>query len=377
MRPLDPRVLPHLRPAASPLAVSTVAGALGGLLLVGQAFAVAALITALVHGEDWQRAASWVLALVGGRAVTGWLADVAGSRAAGRVTTALRHRVLEATFRLDAQALSRRRTGELSLLATRGVAAVEPYVTRYLPALVLAAVLPPVTLLAIASQDRWAALVVLLTLPLVPVFAALIGMSTRDRAARQWRALASLSGHFVDVVRGLPTLVAFNRATAQSRTVRAVTHRYRRASVATLRLAFASSAVLELVATLSVALVAVTVGLRLASGGLDLRTALVVLLLAPEAYWPLRRVGAEFHAAAEGTATFERIQELTTAAGPAPLPSTPGAPPGSTSGTAAPGPPQIVLTGLTLGYGDAPAVVRHLDATIPGPGLTAIVGPSG
>jgi ATP-binding cassette subfamily C protein CydCD len=150
----------------------------------------------------------------------------------------------------------------------------------------------------------------LATLPLVPVFAVLVGLATRDRAARQWRLLSALSGHFVDVVRGLPTLVAFRRADVQSASIRSVTHRYREATKATLRLGFASSAVLELVATISVALVAVTVGLRLAAGSLTLDTALVVLLLAPEAYWPLRRVGAEFHAAAEGTATFEEVNRL-------------------------------------------------------------------
>src|SRR5690349_9019580 len=124
------------------------------------------------------------------------------------------------------------------------------------------------------------------------------------------RDLASLSGHFVDVMRGLPTLVAFRRATAQSRTIREITDRYRRATLDTLRLAFASSAVLELVATLSVALVAVVVGVRLAAGDLGLHTALLVLLLAPEAYWPLRRVGAEFHASAEGVATLEAVNDL-------------------------------------------------------------------
>src|SRR5690349_21033933 len=138
------------------------------------------------------------------------------------------------------------------------------------------------------------------------------------------RDLASLSGHFVDVMRGLPTLVAFRRATAQSRTIREITDRYRRATLDTLRLAFASSAVLELVATLSVALVAVVVGVRLAAGSVGLPVALVVLLLAPEAYWPLRRVGAEFHAAAEGTATLTRALELLDAvpADPAASPAT-------------------------------------------------------
>ncbi len=144
----------------------------------------------------------------------------------------------------------------------------------------------------------------------MPVFAILIGLATRDRADRQYRTLSLLAGHFLDVVRGLPTLVTFNRAGGQSGRIREVTDRYRRATLDTLRLAFASSGALELIATLSVALVAVSVGLRLAAGGIDLRTALVVLLLAPEAYWPLRRVGAEFHAAAEGVATLVAVNDL-------------------------------------------------------------------
>ena len=166
---------------------------------------------------------------------------------------------------------------------------------------------PLLTVAAIVWLDPLSGLVVALTVPLVPVFAALVGLSTRDRAQRQWRLLQSLSGHFLDVVRGLPTLVAHRRAVAQVDTIRLVTHRHRIASLATLRLAFASSVVLELLATISVALVAVCVGLRLAAGSLDFHTALVVLLLAPEAYWPMRRVGAEFHAAAEGAAAFASV----------------------------------------------------------------------
>ena len=133
---------------------------------------------------------------------------------------------------------------------TRGVAAVEPYLTRYLPALVVAAVLPPATLLTMAAVDWPAALTAAVTLPLVPVFAVLVGLATRDRADRQWRLLSSLSGHFVDLVRGLPTLVSYNRAALQGARIRAVTARYRDATLATLKVAFASSAVLELVATL-------------------------------------------------------------------------------------------------------------------------------
>jgi ATP-binding cassette subfamily C protein CydCD len=246
------------------------------------------------------------------------------------------------------------------------VSAAEPYLTRYLPAVVLAMVLPPLTVLVIATQDLLSAVIVLATLPLVPVFGALVGLATRDRAREQWRELSSLSGHFLDVVRGLPTLVVHRRARAQSARIAQITDRYRIASLRTLRIAFASSLVLELVATLSVALVAVTTGVRLAQGTLGLHTALVVLLLAPEAYWPLRRVGAEFHAAAEGVATFEAVRDLLEpdarpeAGGPAPA----GAP--------------LVLSGLTVTHaGRSAPAVRRLDAVIPARGVTVVTGPSG
>lgn len=377
--PLDPRLLPHLRPAARPLAVVVAGQVVAGALVVAQAFAVTALVVRLLDdpgGTGWLEAAWWVLGVLAARAAVGAVVDVAAVRAAGRVGAHLRRVVVEAILRPGEQTggrTGRRDTpSDRALLATRGVAAVEPYLTRYLPSMVVAAVLPPLTVLAIATQDLPAALVVLATVPLVPVFAALVGFATRDRAERRWRALAQLSGHFLDVVRGLPTLVAHRRAGAQSQVVRRVTDRYRRSSQDVLRLAFASSAVLELVATISVALVAVTVGLRLAGGSLDLTTALVVLLLAPEAYWPLRRVGAEFHAAAEGTATFEAIDEL---AGRRSSPDD-----GTDAADAAEVVPRgpLRLEGVTLRWpGRTGAAVRELTATFPAVGLTALTGPSG
>ncbi|HEX6249454.1 MAG TPA: thiol reductant ABC exporter subunit CydD [Nocardioidaceae bacterium] len=410
MKPLDPRLLPHLTPARLPLAGVVAASTLAGLLLVAQAFAVAALVTSLFSGAtggSWDgavRAATALGLVTAGRALASWLVDVLSARASARVTGVLRHRLLTAALGMGPFELSRRRSGEIALLVTRGVAAVDPYLTRYLPALVVASVLPAVTVVAIATQDLLSAGIVLATLPLIPLFAVLVGLATRDRADRQWRSLTLLSGHFVDVMRGLPTLVAFRRAGAQSASIRAVTDRYRRATNETLRLAFASSAVLELVATISVALVAVVVGLRLAGGSLDLGTALVVLLLAPEAYWPLRRVGAEFHAAAEGTATFEAADALLRSApvpDEAPHPRRPvltaaqnpldpsRTPPGTAStrperrlvpsGTTdadVSGP--VELRGLTVRYpGRSQPVLRDLTATLPERGVTAVVGPSG
>ncbi|GAA4711222.1 thiol reductant ABC exporter subunit CydD [Nocardioides conyzicola] len=359
MRPTDPAVRRQLAPARRQLAVVLVAGGIGSLLLVGQAWAVTELILAALDDGAVGAWAAVVVAVFAARALTGWTTDAMAARAAAVVGSDVRRRVVGAILRDGGAGGS---TGELAGLATRGAAAAEPYLTRYVPALVLAGVLPVVTLVAIATQDPMSALIVLVTLPLIPVFGILVGLATRDRARLQWRALASLSGHFLDVMRGLPTLVAFRRAEAQSSTIRAITDRYRRRTLQTLQIAFASSAVLELVATLSVALVAVTVGIRLSNGDLDLQTALVVLLLAPEAYWPLRRVGAEFHAAAEGVATFEAASELVDAGDP-----TPHRRPGS-----------MRLEHVSvLRPGRAVPALDDVSLAVPDRGVLAVTGPSG
>ncbi len=147
-----------------------------------------------------------------------------------------------------------------------------------------------------------------MTLPLIPVFGALVGAATKQATERQWGLLHRLGGHFLDVVAGLPTLRAYGRDAAQTGVVRAMADGHRRATVRTLRIAFLSSFVLEIVGTLSVALVAVPAGLRLLDGSLDLRTALLILLLAPEAYLPLRVLGTRFHAAAEGRAVLDQAE---------------------------------------------------------------------
>ncbi len=327
MRPSDPWLRQQLAPAWRQLLAVVASGVLACAFVIAQAWAITGLVLAVLHHDDLTRPAVFLAATLVARALAGFVGDVAASRAAARVGTVLRRRLVAALVDRDLAGA----TGEVSVLTTRGVSAAEPYVTRYLPALVLAAVLPPATVAVIATQDLLSAFIVLATLPLVPVFGALVGLATRDRAREQWHEMSSLSGHFLDVVRGLPTLVAHRRARAQSGRIAAITDRYRLASLRTLRIAFASSLVLELVATLSVALVAVTAGVRLAQGSLPLHTALVVLLLAPEAYWPLRRVGAEFHAAAEGVATFEAVRDL--------LDGTPSAADRDAGGAAEPGAP--------------------------------------
>ncbi|GAB3251298.1 thiol reductant ABC exporter subunit CydD [Nocardioides dilutus] len=367
MRPTDPWLLRQLRPARDALLAVVGYGAVSSVVVIAQAWAVTALVIAVLDGRSVTVPAALVVLLLLGRSLVGWRGEVAAARAATTVASSLRGQlVTRVVGGSPGEAEAAPGSGAASVLLTRGVAAIEPYVTRYLPAMVLASFLPVLTVLVIASQDLLSALIVAATLPLVPVFGALVGLATRDRARSQWRQMGALSGHFLDVVRGLPTLVAFRRARPQSSRIAEVSDRYRRASLETLKIAFASSLVLELVATLSVALVAVTTGVRLAGGSLDLHTAMVVLLLAPEAYWPLRRVGAEFHAAAEGTATFEDVRALLEADGPSPVDA------------AAPADAALVLGGITLTHpGRTQPAVDNLVTAIPSRGLTVVTGPSG
>lgn len=342
-------------------------GLSGGIATVAQGIAVAVLLVRLVDGDPtthWQPAAWWLVALLVVRAVASYAVDTGTARAAATITLQLRRRILATVLETG----STTSTGRLTLLATRGLAAIEPYVTRYLPSLLLAAVLPVLTVATITYLDWLSGLIVIATLPLVPVFAILIGLVTRDKADQQWRTLSMLSGHFLDVMRGLPTLVSFGRAKAQVSTIRGITQRYRQATVETLKVAFMSSAALELIATLSVALVAVSVGLRLRADSLDFETAMIVLLLAPEAYWPLRRVGAEFHAAAEGVAAFADVEEVLASLEHDQTVTAQRAQPAGA----------VELRGVEHRYqGRTTPALAAVRATIPARGLTAIVGPSG
>ena len=307
------------------------------------------------------------------------------------VSSALRAALLRRWGSVDADA--RPDPGAAVSLATSGAAAVEPYAARYLPTLVHAAVVPVLATATLVVVDWPSALVVALTLPLLPLFAALIGRSTQESTERRWTALATLAGHFLDVVRGLPTLVTYGRARRQVDAVREVSERHRRATMETLRIAFLSSAALELLATISVAIVAVTVGLRLSHGSMTLGAGLVAILLAPEAYWPVRRVGAEYHSAVDGAVALEAIlAELETAAPAPPTPapnaafdaeravvtlsSRPNAAFGA-GGRRGVGDGEVRLEGVTYAYaGSTVPVLRDLDL-VAGPGLTVVTGPSG
>jgi thiol reductant ABC exporter CydD subunit len=295
------------------LATDTVIGLATALLVLLQATLLATIVARAFRGASLDDVSGELILLVlafAGRGLFAWGFEVAGRRAAWTVLSELRLALVERRLRAQPAALDGAESAEIAAAAVQGVDGLEAYFGRYLPQVVLACLVPIAVLGWAAWIDLESALIMLVTLPLVPLFMWLIGRYTEERTRERWHALRLLSTHFLDVVRGLPTLRAFNRSRAQGESIVEVGERYRRATMGTLRLGFLSGSVLELAATLSVALVAVTVGVRLVSGGLGLQAGLTVLILAPELYAPLRQLGAQFHASADGLAVADRMLSL-------------------------------------------------------------------
>ena len=314
MRPLDPRLLRYARAGALYVGGTAALGVAAALLIIAQAGLLAyAISAAFLDGADLgdlRGTLGALAAVIAARVLLVWVQESAAHRASADAKSQLRGQLVARATALGPGWLSGQRTGELTTLATRGVDALDGYFAKYLPQLVLAVIVPVAVLARIVTEDWVATITILLTLPLIPVFMVLVGKATQARTARQWDTLTRLGHHFLDVVAGLPTLKVFGRAKAQADNIRAITGDYRRASMATLRVAFLSALVLELLATLSVALVAVGIGLRLAEGRMDLQTGLLILILAPEAYLPLRMVGVHFHASVEGMTAAQRVFDV-------------------------------------------------------------------
>lgn len=314
VKPIDPRLLRYARATRLFLIAVVALGLVGAALVIAQAMLIAEIVVGAFQEAQSVADLTTPLLLLAGvavaRGLVSWLTELAAHRASAAVKSELRGRLLGRAAALGPGWLSGQKAGSLIALATRGVDALDDYFARYLPQLGLAVVVPVAVLARIVTEDWVSAAIIVVTLPLIPVFMILIGWYTQARMDRQWKLLSRLSGHFLDVVAGLPTLKIFGRAKAQAESIRAITSEYRQATMRTLRIAFISSFALELLATLSVALVAVTIGMRLVHGELDLYTGLVILILAPEAYLPLRQVGAQYHAAAEGLAAAEEIFEV-------------------------------------------------------------------
>jgi ATP-binding cassette subfamily C protein CydCD len=354
------------------LLVCAVLAALSAAALVAQAWALASLVASLMsapaHGSSASPLGSsslgssvvgsplgWLDGLLGtsGSPLGGWLAVLAGAvvarallswathvvaaRAAAGTKQELRAALLDRSLALGPEWIAARGVSDLTVLATKGLDALDAYFTVYLPAVVTSLVVPLGIGAAILWTDWPSAVLVVLTVPLIPVFAALVGLHTRDRVSAAADATARLSRHLYELVRALPVLTAFRRAAAQATAVRRVSEAHRRATLGTLKVAFLSAFVLELVATLSVALIAVGIGLRLVTGDLTLAVGLMVLILAPECYLPLRAAGAAHHASEDGVETVRRVAALldsTAPQHPAPAATAPPADPAAlVSGT--------------------------------------------
>ena len=313
MRALDPRLVRRARPVRVLLGVDVALGVATALLVLVQATLLARIVAHGFHGASLSAVTTDLVLLTfafAARGLLAWGFEVAGARAASDVLSELRLDLVARRLRAQPAALDGVQAGEIAAAGIQGVDGLAAYFGRYLPQVVLACVVPLAVLGWVAAIDLTSALLMFVTLPLVPVFMWLIGRYTEERTRERWLALRLLSGHFLDVVRGLPTLRMLNRSRAEAERIGDVGERYRRATMATLRVSFLSGSVLELAATLGVALVAVTVGVRLVGGGLGLQAGLTVLVLAPELYLPLRQLGAHFHASADGIAVAERILAL-------------------------------------------------------------------
>jgi thiol reductant ABC exporter CydD subunit len=373
VRAVDARLLRWGRTTRRYLVTSVLLGTGRALLVVAQAGLLATIVAgAFVSGQDLadlETPMALLLGVVTLRALAVWASEVSADRCSARVKSELRASLLERAARLGRDGRAVKRPGDLAALAVGGIDALDGYFGRYLPQVFLAVIVPLTVLVAVAGADWVSAVIMAVTLPLVPIFMALIGWATRAQNARQLRTLQLLSGHFLDVVSGLATLKIFGRSKAQARTIREVTETYRRTTMTTLRVTFLSSLVLELLASVSVALVAVAIGLRLLDGHLGLQAALFVLVLAPEAYLPLRQVGADFHASAAGLSAAAQVFEVLDA----PLPA-------QGTITAVPDPARLALEidSLRVSYpGRGSPALDGVSLTVAPGEILAITGPSG
>lgn len=352
-----------------------VAAVCCGLLIAGSAIASAIILGHVIAGiiadpgtrsiAYWRGALLTLAALWTVRAIGQWLQARLGQSGASAVIADLSGQVLRTVTALPPNQLASRRDEAATLIAS-GLDGLRPYFTAYLPALVLAALLTPAAVVVIALNDPQSALIVLAALPLIPVFMTLIGVATAERSAAALEATTVLQSRLMDLIAGIPTLRALGRVDGPAERIRALNSAHRRSTMATLRIAFLSSLVLELIATLGVALVAVSIGLRLLGRDLTLSTGLTVLLLAPDVFWPLRRVGTEFHAAQNGKTAADKAFALIGANADAP------------DGTRT-----VQTAGATIRLNDISVAGRDgvspagLSARIAAGGVTVLTGPNG
>jgi ATP-binding cassette, subfamily C, bacterial CydD len=373
VRPLDPRLLREARAARRFLAACLVLALASAAAIVAQAALLGHVVARsfLAHQGLHELAAPLVaLAAVSiARGALAWAFEAGGALAAAGTVRTLRRRVLAHLVAARPGGLRDLHAGEVAAATLEGGEALEPYFAKFLPQLVLGAVVPPVLLVWIALHDLTSALVLAVALPTIPVFGVLIGKSTERATEKRRETLALLSAHFVDVVRGLPTLRAYRRGPAQAEAIARRTDEFRRTTMSTLRIAFLSAFVLELAASLGTALVAVEIGIRLVDGRVALEPALAILVLAPELFLPWRNGAVQFHASADGVAASRRLFELLDLE------------PTVTARTAAAAPDPALaplrLQGVRLSYPGRGVVLDDVSLELAPGERVAIYGPSG
>ena len=372
VRPVDPRLVRYAAASRGFFLAIAVIGVAQTAVVVAFAWLLTSAITRVIAGTSWAELTA-ILSALGAvaalRAMLLWARESLSARASARVQVQLRERLVAAVGALGPGWLAGRNTAQLAVTAGRGLEALDAYFGRYLPQLVLTVIATPVLVAVMWSQDWVSGFTVLITLPLIPLFMVLIGLATRTVQQKQWRTLGQLAARFADTVQGLATLKVFGRQHRAASSIEKVTNAYRGETMRVLRVSFLSGFALELLASISVAIVAVSIGFRLLDGSLTLTVGLFVLLLAPEAYLPLRQVGVQFHAAAEGVAATDDVFAV--------LDDAAGA--GVVSG--APQPQQIPVNGRVELQG---VRVRRGDVLLPAvtftatPGtVTLLEGPSG
>ncbi|WP_083523143.1 thiol reductant ABC exporter subunit CydD [Pseudoclavibacter albus] len=372
MRPLDPRLLRRALSARRFLVGGGALGVLEALALIVSCWCLSTAIAELVAGASFVSVLPFIgvfaLAVVT-RAASQWIMGMFSARAAAKVQLELRSQLLDHLAEQPAEARAHTHLATLSQLAASGLNALDAYFARYVPELIRAALVTPVLIAAIALADPLSAVAILATIPCIPVFMILIGRVTERAQSRRWDALTNLARGYAEIVEGLATLKIFGRARRQAERIRTITEEHRASTMGVLRYSFLSGFALELLASIAVALVAVSIGVRLVNREMLLQTGIFALLLAPEAYLPLRQVGAQFHAAADGLSASNAVLDvLDEDADASPLRSE-----SSSSGAQSDG---LKISGLTLER-EGRIVVRGLDLVAAPGSFTVLSGPSG
>jgi len=312
MRPIDPRLFRFSKSSRGFTLALVLIALFTAALTITQSALLARLITqAFEENKLIALLQSLIIALAVvfiGKALLSYIGERIAAVASASIRRDLRLQLIDHIFSTDAA--SKNGPAKISLLATRGVDNLDPYFAKFIPQLFIASIVPLTVGIAIAYKDFISGIVIICTIPLIPLFGILIGRFTASATRRKWQTLAILSGYYLDLISGITTLNLFGRTKQQAKRLQKVGDDYRSETMKVLRISFLSSLALEIIATLSVALIAVMIGLRLVNGSITLQTGLFVLILAPEVYWPIRQVAAQFHAASDGVEAANQIFEI-------------------------------------------------------------------